>query len=36
MIKSVKRCLRKAIGRSTLKSDELSTLLVEIESVINC
>ena len=36
MIKSVKQCLRKAIARSTLKSDELSNLLVEIESVINC
>ena len=36
MVRSVKRCLRKIIGRSTLRTEELHTLLVEIESVINC
>ena len=31
-----KRCLRKIIGRAALKLEELSTVLVEVESVINC
>ena len=35
MVKSVKRCLRKCIGRASLNFDELCTLLVEVESVIN-
>jgi len=36
MVQSVKRCLRKIIGRAALKLEELSTILVEVESVINC
>ena len=34
-MKSVKRCLRKSVGRTTLTLEELSTLLTEVESVIN-
>ena len=36
MVRSVKRCLRKVIGKATLKCEELNTLLVEAESIINC
>ena len=35
MIKSAKRCLKKAIGRSCLTFDELMTLVTEIEAVLN-
>jgi len=35
LVQSVKRCLRKSIGRARLSYDELSTLMVEIESIIN-
>ena len=35
LVQSVKRCLKKSIGRARLSYDELSTLLVEIESIIN-
>lgn len=35
MVQSVKRTLRKVIGRSSLQYDELNTLLVETESIIN-
>ena len=35
MVRSVKRCLRKIIGRASLTFDEISTNLVEVESVIN-
>jgi len=35
MMKSIKRCLHKCIGRTSLMFDELITLLVEIEAVIN-
>ena len=35
MVKSTKRCLRKVVGRVKLYYDELQTVLVEIESVIN-
>ena len=35
MIKSAKRCLRKAIGREALTYDELLTLVVEVEAVLN-
>ena len=35
LIRSTKRCLVKIIGRASLGFDELSTILVEIESVIN-
>lgn len=35
MVKSAKRCLRKAIGKKTLTFDELLTLVVEVEAVLN-
>lgn len=35
MIKSTKRCLKKSIGRAYLTYDELSTLVTEIEAVLN-
>ena len=35
LVQSVKRCLKKTIGRSTLSFDELATVLVEIESTLN-
>ena len=35
MVKTVKQSLKKAIGRATLSYDELSTILIEIESIIN-
>ena len=35
LIQSVKKCLRKSVGRSTLSFDQLNTLLVEIEAIIN-
>ncbi|XP_065902557.1 uncharacterized protein [Dysidea avara] len=35
MVRSVKRSLKKCIGRASLTHDELSTLLVEVESVVN-
>ena len=35
MIKSAKRCLRKAIGKDSLTFDELLTLVVEVEGVLN-
>ena len=36
MVRSVKRCLRKIIGKATLRLEKLNTILVEVESVINC
>ena len=35
LIQSVKRSLRKSIGRSNLTYEQLSTLMVEVESIIN-
>ena len=35
LVRSVKRCLRKVIGRAALNYEELVTLLVEIEGIIN-
>lgn len=35
LVQSIKRPLKKVLGRSTLNFDELNTLLVEIEGVIN-
>lgn len=35
MVRSVKRSLKKSIGQSSLNHDELVTILVEVESVIN-
>ena len=36
MIKSAKRCLKKAIGKNCLTHDELLTLVAEVEAVLNC
>ena len=35
MVKSVKRCLRKSIGRRKLGLDELHTLITEVEAIVN-
>ena len=35
LIRSVKRSLRKSIGRSNLTYEQLSTLIVEVEAIIN-
>ena len=35
LIKSVKSCLKKCVGRASLSFDELHTTLVEIEGVLN-
>ena len=35
MIRSTKRCLGEIIGRASLGFEELSTILVEVESFIN-
>jgi len=35
LVQSVKRCLRKTIGRSSLKFEELATILTEVESTLN-
>ena len=35
MVQTVKRALRKVSHRSTLTMEELNTLLIEVESVIN-
>ena len=35
LVKSVKRCLRKTIGKSKLTYEELETVIVEIEGVLN-
>ena len=35
LVRSVKRCLRKVIGRAALNYEELVTLLIEIEGIIN-
>ena len=35
MVGSVKKCLRKVIGRSILRYDELNTLLIEVEGIVN-
>ena len=35
LIKTLKRCLKKCIGRSTLTLEELSTVLIEIEAILN-
>ena len=35
MIKSAKRCLRKSIGRNSLTYEELVTLVIEVEAVLN-
>ena len=35
LVKQVKSCLRKILGRSKLSFDELTTILVEVEAVLN-
>ena len=35
MVKGVKTCLKKVLGKSQLSFDELSTTLTEIEAVLN-
>ena len=35
LIQSVKKCLKKTVGRTSLDYDELNTVLVETESIIN-
>ena len=35
MIKSTKRCLRKTIGQASLTYDELLTVVIEVEAVLN-
>ena len=35
LIRSVKRCLRKIIGRAKLSLEELSTIVIEVEMVVN-
>lgn len=35
LVKSVKTCLRKSIGRASLSFDELHTLLIEVEGCLN-
>ena len=35
LVKSVKRCIKKTIGRALLSFEEMRTLLVEIESTLN-
>jgi len=35
MIKSVKRCLRKTIGKARLTYEELMTALAEVEMIVN-
>ena len=35
LIQSVKRCLRRTIGRTTLTHDELNTVLIEVEGIVN-
>lgn len=36
LIQSTKRCLKKMAGRKKLQYEELLTLLVEIEAILNC
>lgn len=35
LVRSIKSPIKKVIGRSTLRYDEMSTLLTEVEAVIN-
>ena len=35
LIRSVKNCLKKVVGNATLTMDELSTLIVQMETVLN-
>ena len=35
MVRSVKRCLRKVVGKAKLTLDEWNTVLVEVEGILN-
>ena len=35
MVRSVKRCLRKVLGNSLISFDELTTILAEVECILN-
>ena len=35
MVKSVKRCLRKMVGRASLSYDEMQTVIIEVEAIVN-
>ena len=35
MVRSVKTCLRKVLGKSCLKYEEIETILIEVEAVVN-
>ena len=35
LVQSVKRCLKKTLGRTILNFDQLNTLLIEIEGILN-
>ena len=36
LVRSVKRCLKKTIGGAILTYEELQTVVVEVESILNC
>ena len=36
LVQSVKHCLKKVLGKSRLSLEEITTLIVEIENVLNC
>lgn len=36
LIRSVKRCLKKTVGGATLTYEELLTVIVEVEMILNC
>ena len=35
LVRSVKRCLKKSLGRTSLTFEELETILIEIEATLN-
>ena len=35
LVRSIKNCIRKILGRSTLNFEELCTLLIEVEATLN-
>jgi len=36
MIKAMKRCHKKTIGRANITYDELMTVITEVEMILNC